>query len=232
MNKERAKIEGMFDSIAPKYDLLNHLLSAGVDKSWRRKLVGLLGRSNPKKVLDVATGTGDLALLIARKVESATVVGVDISEGMLSVARKKTAERGMQSRVSFAQEDALGLSFDTGSFDSVTVAFGVRNFENLEKGMTELCRVIKDGGELYVLELSMPTNKLLGWFYRLYFSNILPMIGRITSKNKTAYQYLYDSVEGFTKPAEFVELLKKCGFKEAKANSLTFGISTLYIAKK
>lgn len=232
MNKERAKIEGMFDSIAPKYDLLNHLLSAGVDRSWRRRLVGSIAVIKPSRVLDIATGTGDLALLIASKIDGVDVTGADISEGMLSVARKKCEARGMSDRVSFAREDALGLSFDDGSFDGVTVAFGVRNFENLEQGMSELLRVLSQGGKLAVLELSMPSNKLLRGMYRLYFANLLPFIGRLTSKNPTAYRYLYESVEGFTKPAEFVELLQRCGYSDCKVEPLTFGIATLYTAQK
>lgn len=232
MNKERAKIEGMFDSIAPKYDLLNHLLSAGVDRSWRRKLAKTLAAIHPAKLLDIATGTGDLALLLASKIDGVEVMGADISEGMLAVARQKCQSRGMSDRVTFAREDALALSLEEGSFDGVTVAFGVRNFENLEQGMSELLRVLSPGGMLCVLELSMPKNRVLRGFYRLYFANILPLIGRLTSKNPTAYRYLYESVEGFTKPTEFVELLGRCGYAEPKARPLTFGIATLYTARK
>lgn len=231
MNKDREKIEQMFDSVAPKYDMLNHLLSAGVDRSWRRKLVRMVASESPEQILDMATGTGDLALLLAKRVEGSHVTGGDISEGMLTVAREKSSSRGFDDRVNFRREDALHLSFESGSFDAVTVAFGVRNFENLEKGMRELNRVLSPGGRLYVLELSMPRNRFVLWFYRLYFSNILPLIGRMTSKNPTAYRYLYDSVEDFAKPDKFVELLGECGYSESKAYSLTFGVATLYVAR-
>lgn len=232
MNKDREVIEEMFDSVAHKYDMLNHLLSAGVDRSWRRKLVRMASQLKPERILDVATGTGDLALLLAKRIEGVSVTGVDISEGMLSVAKEKAVKRGMDGCVSFSREDALELSFDSDRFDGVTVAFGVRNFENLERGMSELLRVLRPGGRLFVLELSMPTNRFILWFYRLYFSNILPFIGRLTSKSPTAYRYLYDSVEDFAKPRDFIRLLEGCGYSSCKAHSLTFGVATLYVAQK
>lgn len=222
------QVREMFDKIAPRYDLLNHLLSLGIDRGWRKRLVSSASRSNPQSILDVATGTGDLALMLRRQT-SATITGVDISTGMLEVGRAKAA--GLD-RITFASADAENLPMPDASFDTVTAAFGVRNFENLERGMTEMCRVLKPEGELYVLEFAMPEKKLLGKLYRFYFRSVLPKVGRMISGDSRAYTYLPESVGEFPYGTRFAELLTRCGFRNVEMQELMGGIAIIYKAIK
>lgn len=222
------QIREMFDKIAPRYDLLNHLLSLGIDRGWRKSLVSSASRSNPQSILDAATGTGDLALMLRRQT-SATITGVDISTGMLEVGRAKAA--GLD-RITFASADAENLPMPDASFDTVTAAFGVRNFENLERGMTEMCRVLKPEGELYVLEFAMPEKKLLGKLYRFYFRSVLPKVGRMISGDSRAYTYLPESVGEFPYGTRFAELLTRCGFRNVEMQELMGGIAIIYKAIK
>lgn len=223
-------IRTLFDSIAKGYDRFNHLSSLNADKGWRRKAVrAIVDTREPLAVLDVATGTADLAIAVAKKaVEGSQVIGVDLSEGMLEVGRKKA--EGLP--VTLQQGDAEALSFADGTFDRVSVAFGVRNFENLSLGLREMCRVLKPGGRLVILELSYPDNRFLLWCYKLYAFKILPAIGTRLTGNRGAYTYLPDSILKFPKPPVFLPMLREAGFSLAKARSLTFGICRMYVAEK
>lgn len=231
-DKSKDKIAAMFNSIAPSYDLLNHLLSMGIDKIWRKRVVKIVENCGAKKIVDIAAGTGDLSIAMARKIADAEILGVDISDGMLAVAREKSAKCGLSNRVTFSIDDALGLSFQDNSFDALTVAFGVRNFENLEQGLSEMLRVVKKGGTVVVLELSIPTNPLFGFVYNLYFNKILPIIGKFTSKSDFAYNYLPQSVTEFPSGDRFVSLLDKVGYVKCKKRELCGGIATIYHAEK
>ncbi len=217
------EVKGMFDAIAPTYDRLNHLLSAGVDRSWRRKVVKMAGG---RDILDVATGTGDLAILLSKKTPSAHITGVDVSGKMLEIARKKAPE------IEFRVGDAEKLEFEDNSFDLVTCAFGVRNFGDIEAGLSEMHRVLNSGGGCMILEFSEPRGVIFGPLYRFYFHRILPLVGRAVSKNRGAYAYLPASVDGFPPPEEFMEMLRKVGFSDISAKSLTFGIAYIYISVK
>ena len=223
-------IRTLFDSIAKGYDRFNHLSSLNADKGWRRKAVrAIVDTREPLAVLDVATGTADLAIAVAKKaVDGSQVIGVDLSEGMLEVGRKKA--KGLP--VTLQQGDAEALSFADGTFDRVSVAFGVRNFENLSLGLREMCRVLKPGGRLVILELSYPDNRFLLWCYKLYAFKILPAIGTRLTGNRGAYTYLPDSILKFPKPPVFLPMLREAGFSSAKARSLTFGICRMYVAEK
>ncbi len=227
------EVRRMFDRIAPKYDLLNHTLSAGIDKLWRRHVVRLAKRQEPTCILDMATGTGDLAIALARHIPQARVVGADPSEGMLAEARKKVAATNLSDRISFQTASAENLSaFEPESFDVVTVAFGVRNFDQMELGLKELHRLLRPGGTLLVLEFSNPTAPLIKWLYRWYSHTILPRIGGAISKERTAYEYLPASVDEFPLPEAFCELLKRVGFEPEKPRSQSFGIAQIYQAAK
>ena len=223
-------IRTLFDSIAKGYDRFNHLSSLNADKGWRRKAVrAIVDTREPLAVLDVATGTADLAIAVAKKaVEGSQVIGVDLSEGMLEVGRKKA--EGLP--VTLQQGDAEALSFADGTFDRVSVAFGVRNFENLSLGLREMCRVLKPGGRLVILELSYPDNRFLFWYYKLYAFKILPAIGTRLTGNRGAYTYLPDSILKFPKPPVFLPMLREAGFSSAKSRSLTFGVCRMYVAEK
>ncbi len=221
----------MFDNIAPKYDFLNQLLSMGIHKSWRRKSVNLLKEKQPKTILDIATGTGDFAIE-AMKLHPKKVIGVDISEGMLKLGREKIIKLGLQNIIELKAGDSENLPFPDNSFDAITVGFGVRNFENLEKGINDIYRVLNPGGELVVLEFSKPRNFPIKQIYNFYFKYITPTIGRIFSKDNSAYTYLPESVNAFPDGEEFLAVLRKAGFKEEKAISLTFGIASIYFCRK
>lgn len=226
-NKEQDKktqIEDMFDNIAPRYDLLNRLLSMRVDTIWRRKLVRKAVEVNPTKILDVACGTGDLSILLAKKT-SAKVDGVDLSAGMVEVGRRKISHTGLQ--IDLTVGDAEKLPYPTASFDVVTCAFGVRNFENLQAGIEEMKRVLKPGGLMLILEFSQSKNVL----FKFYFKHILPTVGGWISKDKRAYQYLPTSVGEFPSGEKFVSLLRQVGFKEAQFIPMTGSIATIYIAQ-
>lgn len=230
-NKE-GDIGDMFSQIAHRYDLLNRLLSFGLDKSWRRKAIKLLNVKTESKILDIATGTGDLAIESARQSPSSSIIGIDISEQMLQIGRKKLEQMKFSERVILKCGAAENLSeLEDERFDYVTVAFGVRNFSDRKKGLSEIYRVLKSGGSFLVLEFSMPTTPVLGNIYRYYFTKILPALAGLIS-SRSAYQYLPDSVAEFPSPKSFIELLKNIGFLEVSAAPFTFGTVTCYIATK
>lgn len=230
-DKNRDTIRAMFDSIAPKYDLLNHVLSMGIDKGWRKKVVKAVKKSSPKTILDVATGTGDLAIAMARSLENVSITGVDLSANMLECAKEKLLRMDLSSTVRLQVGDALDLNFEDESFDAVTISFGVRNFEELSKGLSELFRVLKSGGTLFVLEFSKPKG-LLCKPYIFYFKTILPLVGRCISKNRYAYTYLPDSVMEFPCGEDFLSIVKEAGFEHGSQRLFSMGIATLYTAKK
>lgn len=235
-NQEQTKkeqVEEMFDNIAPTYDRLNHIMSLNIDRIWRRRVMRIVRRAKPRQIMDVATGTGDLAIAMARKVEGAQILGVDLSEEMLGVARKKVEKLGLQKRISLEKGDAENLAMVASeSNDVATVSFGVRNFENIERGLSEIYRTLRPGGKLVVLEFSMPKNRLVRWVYRQYAHRLLPRIGGMISKDKQAYTYLPDSVEEFPAPERFAEMLKGVGFKSVRLSSQSFGIAYIYDATK
>ena len=228
---KKDQVRSMFNKIAWRYDLLNHLLSLNIDKIWRKKLVKMLSAKQPKSILDVATGTGDLAIIAAR-IKPTEIIGIDIADEMLQIGRKKVAARGFQSMISLQTADSENLPFPAERFEATMVAFGVRNFENLDLGLAEMFRVLKKNGTIYVLEFSIPTNKLFRPFYFFYFKNILPLIGKMVSKDTDAYTYLPDSVSAFPSGRSFIERLEKTGFTNCTIRSLTFGIATIYTGEK
>ncbi len=227
---KREQVERMFDNISPKYDLLNRLFSLGIDQAWRRKVVRLVGREKVDRLLDVATGTGDLAIMASKK--ATRVTGIDISEGMLEHGRVKVKQRGLQDRIELLKADSAELPFAEGTFDVVTVAFGVRNFEQLEKGIAEMRRVLKPGGRMFILEFSKPQRTPFRQLFRFYFHRVMPFIGRLVSKDDAAYTYLPKSVDAFPEGKEFVRLMERTGLREAKSDPLTGGVATLYTARK
>lgn len=226
------EVEQMFNAIAPKYDLLNHLLSMNIDKSWRRKAIRAIADLTPlNHILDVATGTGDLAIL-AHKMLGVPVTGTDLTEGMIEIGRQKVAKEGFQEMIELAKADSESLPFADNQFDAVTVAFGVRNYAHLDKGLAEMARVIRRGGRMVILEFSKPRHFPMKQLYMFYFKNILPLIGRFVSKDSRAYEYLPESVLAFPDGDEFERYLISAGVKPIKRISLTFGIATIYIAEK
>ncbi len=228
---KKAQVADMFNDIAGKYDFLNHFLSMGIDKQWRKKAIAEIGKIAPKKILDVATGTGDLAIA-ASSLKPGGIIGVDIAEQMLEVGRKKIIDLNLSDTITLQSGDSEHLQFDTDTFDAITCAYGVRNFENLEAGLTEMCRVLRPGGKLAILEFSHPQNFPVKQAYSFYFRYILPTLGKMVSGNGRAYTYLPESVKAFPEGKVFCGILEKCGFKEAKAKPLTLGITTLYTATK
>lgn len=221
----------MFNNISSHYDFLNHFLSLGIDKAWRKRAIAMLKGHQPKYVLDVATGTGDFALE-ALSLNPEKIVGVDISEGMLDIARRKIERRNLSSKVEVLKGDSENLTFAENKFDAVTVGFGVRNFENLERGLSEIFRVMKPGATLVILEFSKPSKFPFKQVYNFYFKTILPKIGRLISKDKAAYTYLPESVQAFPDGIDFENILKKVGFKNTSWKSLTLGISAIYTGEK
>ena len=224
----------LFNQIAPKYDLMNHLMSFELDRLWRRRAVRRIAdKRQPLKVLDLATGTGDLAIATARRMGAdGTVTGVDLSEEMLIQGRFKVAEEGLQKNIELIKGNAESLPFDNDSFDRVSVAFGVRNYENLADGLREACRVLRPGGRMVILELSYPDNALLLKGYKLYALKFLPWLGEKISGHREAYTYLPESILRFPKPAQFIPLLEEAGFQNCQCKSLSFGICRLYTAEK
>ena len=222
----------MFDNIAPHYDFLNHTLSINIDRIWRRRVVKAVAKCQPRRILDVATGTGDLAIEMARKIPNVQVCGVDLSEGMLEVARQKVQARGLDARITLEQGDAEHLKLASASVDVVTVAFGVRNFGDLEAGLREMARTIKPHGKIVILEFSRPKNMLFRKMYESYTYNILPRIGGMISHDKRAYKYLPESVEEFPAPQKFKALMAECGFRNCRAHSQSFGIAQIYIGER
>lgn len=230
-----AKKEGvkkMFDNIAPDYDKLNHILSLNIDKNWRKKAVReLADEARPLNVLDVACGTGDFTIEIARKVpQGSTVVGVDISDGMIAVGLEKLAKLGIDATLKVA--DCEALPYEDNTFDRISVGFGVRNFEHLELGLSEMHRVLAPGGKLVILELSVPSNAFIRWCYKLYFLKILPFIGGLVSGDRSAYEYLPASVLRFPAPDKFMSIMKSAGFDVVEHRALTLGVCRMYIGKK
>ncbi len=222
----------MFDSIAPKYDTLNHVLSFGIDKGWRRRTVRMVAGRCPASILDVATGTADLAIGMAKKCPDAVITGVDLSPEMLEIGVEKVRQAGLSDRILLEVRNAMDIGFPDESFDAVTCAFGVRNFEDTGQGLSEFYRVLKNGGSLYILEFSVPKKGLFSALYLFYFKYILPVIGRMVSSDKKAYAYLPESAVTFAHGEEFVKLLQKTGFKDIFARKLTQGVATLYTAVK
>jgi len=222
----------MFDSIAPKYDLLNHTLSLNIDKIWRRKVARMVSKCSPVSILDVATGTCDLAIAVARKARPQSVCGIDLSEEMLNVGRQKVLKVGLSDIIKVQKGDAENLPFADNTFDAITVAFGVRNFENLEAGLREMLRVLKPGGSCVVLEFTMPAAFPVKQLYNFYFRHILPLIGRLVSSHKSAYTYLPESVKAFPQRADFVRIMEQCGYADACFRSLSLGIAAIYIGTK
>ncbi|MBR1575987.1 MAG: bifunctional demethylmenaquinone methyltransferase/2-methoxy-6-polyprenyl-1,4-benzoquinol methylase UbiE [Bacteroidales bacterium] len=231
---KKEKIGQMFDSIAPEYDRLNHLMSLGIDKSWRRRaLRQIVEPERPQRILDLACGTGDFSLAIASKAHpDTTVTGVDLSEGMLSVMREKVAAAGLEGRISAGQGDAEHLRFPDDSFDRVTIAFGIRNFEHREAALQEIRRVLKPGGRLVILELSVPSNPLIRWAYNLYFTKITPLIGGRISGDKAAYRYLPASVLKFPGKEAWMATMSGCGFRAVTHRAFTLGICRIYTGTK
>lgn len=230
-SSKKEQVAEMFDNIAGNYDFLNHFLSLGIDIFWRKQLVKHLTKQAPKTILDVATGTGDLAIAML-KTNPDKVIGVDISNGMLEVGRKKMKEKSLDHIITLEQADSEDLPYEDETFDAVCVSFGARNFENLEKGLSEMRRVLREGGKLYILEFSQPTSFPFKQIYQFYFKAILPLIGKVLSKDNSAYSYLPESVSAFPHGKELNKIIEKCGYTNAKNIPLTLGISSIYIAKK
>ncbi len=229
---KKRQVAAMFDAIAPRYDLLNRILSAGIDRRWRRQAVALIAPEQPRRVLDVATGTADLAIEVARCLPVERVVGVDIAESMLQIGRQKVDRLGLSERVVLRKGDAEKLPFSDAQFDAVLVAFGVRNFENLDRGLRESYRVLRPGGVLVVLEFSRPRTPVIRTLYRWYAHHVLPRIGAWLSRDEGAYRYLPASVEAFPDGPDFLRRMEKAGFRELQWKPLTFGIASLYWGRR
>jgi len=231
LNKKK-QVEQMFDNISGNYDFLNHVLSLNIDKVWRKKTVKKIAQNKPQNVLDVATGTGDLAIALQKGSGAKKITGLDLSQGMLDVGIEKIKKLGLSESIEMIKGDSEKLPFSDNTYDAITVAFGVRNFENLNKGLSELYRVLKPGGTLAVLEFSQPTQFPFKQFYQFYFKNILPRLGKMVSKDSTAYTYLPESVGAFPYGEAFKAELNKVDFKKSNAKKLTFGVASLYTATK
>ena len=221
------KVASMFDSIASHYDLLNRVLSFGIDKRWRKKVINQLVDIHPKQLLDIATGTGDLALEAVR-LNPRKIVGLDISEGMLAIGRQKIKQKHLDTLISLEKGDSTNIPFSDNSFDAVTVAFGVRNFDDLEKGLREMLRVTKPGGKVVILEFSMPEKFPIKQLYSFYSRKIMPVIGQLLSRQRAAYEYLPDSVRQFPHGKAFIKIMYDCGYEDTNVTSLTFGIASIY----
>ncbi len=230
--EKAAQVETMFDNIAPTYDQLNHRLSWNIDRGWRRKAIRLLEPYMPQTMLDIATGTGDFAIMAAQMLQPKRLVGVDISEGMLKVGAEKVERLGLQDVISFEKEDCLNLSYDEGTFDAVTAAFGIRNFADLDRGLQEMCRVLRKDGHLSIVELTTPVSFPMKQLFKVYSHTVLPLYGHLVSKDKQAYKYLVKTIEAFPQGERMVDILKQAGFREASFKRLTCGICTLYTATK
>jgi len=229
---KKKQVENMFDKIAFRYDFLNRFLSAGIDVGWRKKAIKQLVSSQPKNILDVATGTGDFAITSYEILKPEKITGIDISEGMLDIGRKKIEKAELQQHIELLNGDSEAILFDDNTFDAVTVAFGVRNFENLEKGLSEIKRVLKPGGKLIVLECTKPSTPVIKQLYNFYMKTITPKIGKIIAKNNEAYQYLNDSVLQFPEKESFIHILNQSDYRNAFYKTLTLGICTIYCAEK
>ena len=229
---KKEQVREMFDNISHKYDFLNHFLSMGIDIIWRKKMIKIMKRQQPENILDVATGTGDLAITAANLIKPKEIIGVDISPKMLEVGKEKIKAKKLDHLIKMEVGDSENLRFEKESFDAAMVAFGVRNFENLDKGLADMNRVLNIGGKIYILEFSMPTAFPVKQFYHFYFKNILPLLGRMISKDNGAYQYLPDSVQSFPSGQNFLDRLEVAGFKQNRSKKLSFGIASIYIGTK
>ncbi len=229
---KKQQVANMFDNIAFRYDFLNRFLSAGIDIRWRKKAIKQLAQLQPKRLLDVATGTGDFAIASYKILKPDNITGIDISNGMLKLGEKKINDLHLSKKISLIKGDSEAILFDDNSFDAVTVAFGVRNFENLEKGLSEIYRVLKPGGRLVVLEFSRPSTPIIKQFYNFYLKYITPKIGTIISKNKSAYQYLNNSVQQFPEKKAFINILNKLQYRKSFYKTLSLGICTIYCGDK
>lgn len=228
---KKEQVAEMFNNISHRYDFLNHFLSLGIDILWRKKAIRLLKPDQPKQILDIATGTGDFAIeALALKPDK--VIGVDISAGMLEHGKQKMKRKGIDHIIDMQMGDSEKLLFESNTFDAVIVSFGVRNFENLEKGLSDMFRVLKPGGKTVIIEFSRPRRFPMKQLYNFYFKSILPIIGKLISKDQSAYTYLPESVEAFPDGDDFLTILKKVGFKSTECKPLTFGISSIYIGQK
>lgn len=225
-------VEQMFDNIAPTYDTLNHRLSWDIDRGWRRKAIRQLAPYHPQEILDIATGTGDFAILAARDLKPCHLIGADISEGMMAIGREKVGAAGLSDVITFQKEDCLNLSFPADTFDAVTAAFGIRNFQNLDKGLSEICRVLKPGGHLSIVELTTPVRFPMKQLFRIYSCTVLPTYGKLISKDSNAYEYLNKTIEAFPQGEAMMEIFRKAGFSKTSFRRLTFGICTMYFAEK
>lgn len=231
-SSKRQQVETMFNHIAPTYDRLNHTLSLGIDRRWRREAIDALKPFAPKTILDIATGTGDFAILSARRLAPQSIIGVDISDGMMDVGREKVKAAGLDGIISFKRDDCTALSFNSDSFDAVTVAYGARNFDNLEAGLREMCRVLVPGGHLMLVELTTPPRAPMKQLFWIYSKIVMSFIGRLISHDDTAYTYLPQSMAAFPQAEQLVPLLRECGFSDVQFKRFTFGLSTMYLATK
>ena len=231
MSPQKATVQQMFDDISPKYDFLNHFLSFGVDLYWRKKMVSLLSGRHPHRILDVATGTGDIAIALTH-LNPEQIVGIDISERMLEIARRKVSEQGMGKIISFKQSDAERIPFSDGSFDAITVAFGVRNFEDLPKGLSEMNRVLRPGGTMLILEFSHPATAPFRQFYRFYSRFVIPFVGKLVSDHSHAYTYLPESAATFPSGDDFLNIIRGLGLINCHQQTLSFGIASIYSCQK
>ena len=226
------QVEQMFDNIAPTYDRLNHRLSWNIDRYWRRKALRQLQPCHPRKLLDIATGTGDLAIQAVKMMPDIKVTAVDISEQMMKIGQEKVQKAGLAGSISFDKQDCTQLTIPDASYDAVTAAFGIRNFADLDKGLSEMCRVLRKGGHLCIIELTTPVAFPMKQLFRIYSHTVLPLYGRIISKDTSAYSYLTRTIEAFPQGERMTGILKKAGFAEARFQRLTFGICTMYFATK
>jgi demethylmenaquinone methyltransferase/2-methoxy-6-polyprenyl-1,4-benzoquinol methylase len=230
-SSKKKQVEKMFDSISFEYDKLNRLISAGNDVKWRKHIYKIANHLNPVDVLDIATGTADIAMELS-KIKGSKITGLDISEKMLNVGRQKIVDRSLQEKITLVSGDAENLNFSKNTFDLISIGFGVRNFQNLKKGLSESFRVLRDGGTLIVLETSVPQNTFIKFFYLLFSRTFIPLIGSLFSEDKKAYKYLQKSAEEFPSGENFSQILKSCGFKDVEIMPLMLGASSIYIAKK
>lgn len=229
---KKEQVAKMFDQIAFRYDFLNHFLTAGIDVGWRKKAIQQIRDLYPQKILDVATGTADVALLTYKILQPSGIIGIDISNGMLELGRKKIAEKGLQKFIELQTGDSEAINFADSTFDAITVAFGVRNFANLEKGLNEMLRVLKTDGKLVILEFSRPKSRFIRFFYNLYSRSISPRAGKLIAKNKEAYEYLNNSIEAFPEGNAFLQIMGKVGYKNVYCKPLTFGVCSVYCGSK
>jgi demethylmenaquinone methyltransferase/2-methoxy-6-polyprenyl-1,4-benzoquinol methylase len=230
--KKSEQIEQMFDHIAPVYDRLNHILSGGIDKQWRKEAIAWLKPFRPQRIMDAATGTGDFALLIQRELHPELLIGTDISEGMINIGKEKAKKKSLSDKIHFIKEDCTSLSFDNDFFDAITIAFGIRNFEDLDKSLSEMYRVLKKEGRLVILELSTPDHFPVKQLYVWYSKTVIPFLGKSLSKDSNAYKYLPQSIKAVPQGEAMKNIITQAGFSKVSFRQLTFGICTLYTANK